>query len=161
MNGLTPSFYTANARLFQTSQDAYDLWYQQSVNFYDYRQHQQPAQQVNVRRSMEPNQQQESYDNYDGMTSNMRQNHLPSSTAPPSVKQPQKTPPNKTKPVLTRDRDGNSNRNGDKVFKRRPGACTRCKQVKMKCDFAPGEQTCQRCKPKGYRCVVEAPKPKV
>ncbi|PBK66478.1 hypothetical protein ARMSODRAFT_1047410 [Armillaria solidipes] len=60
-----------------------------------------------------------------------------------------------------RDRDGKSNRNGDKVFRRRPGACTRCKQVKMKCDFAPSEQTCQRCQPKGYRCVVEAPKPKL
>ncbi|KAK0440535.1 hypothetical protein EV421DRAFT_2083664 [Armillaria borealis] len=161
MSGLTPSLYTANAGLFQTSQDVYDLWYQQSVNFYDYGQHQQPAQPVNVRRSMEPNQQQESYNNYDQMTSNMCQNHLPSSTALASVKQPQKTPPNRTNHVLTRDSDGNSNRNGDKVFRRRPGACTQCKQVKMKCDFAPGEQTCQRCKPKGYHCVVEAPKPKV
>ncbi|PBK66466.1 hypothetical protein ARMSODRAFT_851481, partial [Armillaria solidipes] len=43
---------------------------------------------------------------------------------------------------------------------RRPGACTRCKQVKMKCKFVPGKQTCQRYKPKGYHCVVEAPKPK-
>ncbi|KAK0502120.1 hypothetical protein EDD18DRAFT_1346689 [Armillaria luteobubalina] len=48
-----------------------------------------------------------------------------------------------------------------KVFQCRPGACTRCKQVKMKCDFAPGEQTCQRCKSKGYPCLVEAPKPNV
>ncbi|KAK0214500.1 fungal-specific transcription factor domain-containing protein [Armillaria fumosa] len=31
----------------------------------------------------------------------------------------------------------------------------------MKCNFAPGEQACQRCKPKSYHCVVEAPKPKV
>ncbi|KAK0214513.1 hypothetical protein IW262DRAFT_1466279 [Armillaria fumosa] len=31
----------------------------------------------------------------------------------------------------------------------------------MKCDFAPGEQTCQRCKSKGYHCLDEAPKPKV
>ncbi|PBK66476.1 hypothetical protein ARMSODRAFT_1021282 [Armillaria solidipes] len=161
MSDLTPSFYDANAGLFQPSQDAYDLWYQQSVNFYDYGQHQQPAQTVNVRPSMELSQQQKSYDSYEQTTSNMRQNYLPPSTAQPSVKQSQKMPSGKTMHVLTEDRDGSSNRNGDKVFRRRPGACTRCKQVKMKCDFAPGEQTCQRCKPKGYHCVVEAPKPKV
>ncbi len=161
MTGVTPSLYDANVGLFQPSQDGYDLWYHQNVNFDDYRQYQQRAQPVNDYHPTVPNQQQESYDNYDQMTSNMRQNQLPPSTAPPSVKQLQETHPNKTKPMLTRDKDGNSNRNGGKAFKRRPGACTRCKQVKMKCDFSPGEQTCQRCKPKGYHCVVEAPKPRV
>ncbi|SJL15625.1 uncharacterized protein ARMOST_19128 [Armillaria ostoyae] len=161
MNGLTPSLYTANARLFQPSQDVDDLWYQQNVNFYEYGQYQQPAQPVNDGHPTVPNQQKESYDSYDQMTSNMRQNHLLPSTAPTSVKLPQEMPPNKTKPVLARDGDGNSNHNSDKVFRRRPGACTQCKQVKMKCEFAPGEQTCQRCKPKGYHCTIEAPKPKV
>ncbi|KAK0234469.1 hypothetical protein EDD85DRAFT_774367 [Armillaria nabsnona] len=74
---------------------------------------------------------------------------------------PQKTPPNRTIHVLTRGKDGDSNRNGGRDFRRRPGACTRCKQVKMKCDFVPGEQICQRCQAKGYHCVVEAPKPKL
>ncbi|KAK0502110.1 hypothetical protein EDD18DRAFT_1064935 [Armillaria luteobubalina] len=60
-----------------------------------------------------------------------------------------------------KNRGGNSNRSSNKVFRRRPGACTRCRQVKTKCDFSPGEQACQRCKPRGYHCVVEAPKPKV
>ncbi|KAK0471072.1 hypothetical protein IW261DRAFT_912826 [Armillaria novae-zelandiae] len=31
----------------------------------------------------------------------------------------------------------------------------------MKCDFPPDEKVCKRCKPKGSRCIVEAPKPKV
>ncbi|KAK0452932.1 fungal-specific transcription factor domain-containing protein [Desarmillaria tabescens] len=31
----------------------------------------------------------------------------------------------------------------------------------MKCDFPLNEKACKRCKPKGYQCVVEAPKPKV
>ncbi|PBK66480.1 hypothetical protein ARMSODRAFT_1021285 [Armillaria solidipes] len=31
----------------------------------------------------------------------------------------------------------------------------------MKCEFPPDEKVCKRCKPKGYRCIVEAPKPKV
>ncbi|KAK0234486.1 hypothetical protein EDD85DRAFT_1025365, partial [Armillaria nabsnona] len=161
MTGVTPSLYDANVGLFQPSQDGYDLWYHQNVNFDDYGQYQQPAQLVNDYYPTVPNQQQESYDNYDQMTSNMHQNQLSPSTAPPSVKQLQETHPNKTKPMLTRDKDGNSNRNGGKAFKRRPGACTQCKQVKMKCDFSPGEQTCQRCKPKGYHCVVEAQKPRV
>ncbi len=161
MSNLTPSFYDSNAGLFQPSQDAYDLWYQQSVNFYDYGQHQQPAQSFNVQHSMELNQRQKSYDSCEQSASNMHQNHLPPSTAQPSVKQSQKTPSGKTMHGLMGSRDGKPNRNNDKVFRRRPGACTRCKQVKMKCDFAPGEQTCQRCKPKGYHCIVEAPKPKV
>ncbi len=161
MTGVTSSLYDANVGLFQPSQDGYDLWYQQNVNFDDYGQYQQPAQPVDDHHPTVPNQQQESYDNYDQMTNNIRQNQLLPSTSPLSVKQPQETHSNKTKPLLTRDKDGNSNRNGDDAFKRRPGACTRCKQVKMKCDFVPGEQTCQRCKPKGYHCIVEAPKPKV
>ncbi|KAK0214520.1 hypothetical protein IW262DRAFT_1514891 [Armillaria fumosa] len=160
MSDPTPSFYDANAGLFQVSQNAYDLWYQQSVNFYEYGQHQEPTQPVNDQYLMEPNQQQGSYDSYDQTRSNMRRNHLPPSSRP-SIRQLQKTPSGKTMNVLMEDRDGNSNRNGDKVFRRRPGACTRCKQVKMKCHFAPGEQTCQRCKAKGYHCVVESPKPKV
>ncbi|KAK0234481.1 hypothetical protein EDD85DRAFT_84347 [Armillaria nabsnona] len=161
VTGLIPSLYDANIGLFQPSQDVDDLWYQQNVNFYDYGQHQQPAQPVNVDHPTVPNQQQEGYGSYDQMTSNMRQNYLLPSTAPTSVKLPQETPANKAKPVLTKDRDGNANDNGNKVFRRRPGACTRCKQVKMRCDFAPGEQTCQRCKPKSYHCIVESPKPKV
>ncbi|KAK0440529.1 hypothetical protein EV421DRAFT_1737195 [Armillaria borealis] len=154
MSSLTPSSCDANVGLVQPFQDGYDLWYPQSVNFYDYRQHQEPTQPVNDQHPMESNQQQESYDSYDQTTSNMCRNHLPPSSAQLSMRQPQKTPPNRMMHVLTRDRDGKSNRNGDKVFRCRPG-------VKMKCDFAPGEQTCQRCQPKGYHCVVEAPQPKV
>ncbi len=162
MTGVTSSLYDASVGLFQPSRDGYDLWYQQNINFDDYGQSQQPVQPVNDHHpTASPNQQQESYDNYDQMASNVRQNQLLPSTSPLSMKQPEETHPNKTKPLPTRDKDGNSNHNGDKAFSRRPGACTRCKQVKMKCDFVPGEQTCQRCKPKGYHCVVEAPKPKV
>ncbi|KAK0187333.1 hypothetical protein F5146DRAFT_1209911 [Armillaria mellea] len=139
MSDLTPSFYPANVGLFLTSQDVYHLWYQQSVDFYDYGQHQQSTQQGKDRHPM--SNQQEGHGNYDQMITIEHRNQLPPCTAPPSVKQPQKTPTNGTK--------------------RRPGACTRCKQVKMKCDFTVGEQTFQRCKPKGYHCVVEAPKPKV
>lgn len=159
-SGLTPSCYGA---MFQPSQDVYDPWYQQSGNFYDCAQQQEPTQPVNDQYPTEPNQQQDSYDSCDQMRIYMSQNHVsPSTSAPPSVRQPlEKTPSGKTTHVLMKDRDGNSNRNGDKVFRRRPGACIRCKQVKMKCDFAPGEKTCQRCKPKGYHCVVESPKPKV
>ncbi|KAK0471060.1 hypothetical protein IW261DRAFT_1513660 [Armillaria novae-zelandiae] len=160
MSGLTPSFYDTRVGLLQPSQDADDPWFQQNLNFYDYGQHQQPAQLVNGQSSMDPWQQQESYDSYDQIASNMLQSHLPPSAAQPPRKQPQKTPPNTKMHVLTaRATDGNSD--GGKIFRRRPGACTRCKQVKMKCDFAPGEQICHRCKPKGYHCVVESPKPKV
>ncbi|SJL15610.1 uncharacterized protein ARMOST_19113 [Armillaria ostoyae] len=157
-SSFSPSCYGA---LFQPSQDVYDPWYQQSVNFYDYGQHQQPVQPVNVWHSVEPNQQQNSCDSCDQTTSNMHQNHLPPSTsAPPSVKQSQKTLSGKMTHVLMKDRDGNFDRNSDKAFRRRPSACTRCKQVKMKCKFALGEKACQQCKPKGYHCVVEAPKSK-
>ncbi|KAK0502125.1 hypothetical protein EDD18DRAFT_1346694 [Armillaria luteobubalina] len=159
MSDLTPSFYDANAGLFQLSRDAYDLWYQQGVDFYEYGQHQEPTQPVNDQHRMEPDQQQESYVSYDQTRSNKSQNHLPPSSQP-SIRQLQKTPPGKTMHVPLEDRDSNSNRNGDKVFRRRPDACTHCKKVKMKCDFAPGEQACQRCKLKGYHCVVDAPKPK-
>ncbi|KAK0502122.1 hypothetical protein EDD18DRAFT_1139337 [Armillaria luteobubalina] len=159
MSDLTPSFYDANTGLFQLSRDAYDLWYQQGVDFYEYEQHQEPTQPVNDQHRMEPNQQLESYVSYDQTRSNTRRNHVPSPSQQ-SIGQLQKTPSRKTMHVLLEDRNVNSNRNGDNVFKRRPGACTRCKQVKMKCDFAPGEQTCQRCKLKGYRCVVKAPKPR-
>ncbi|KAK0452965.1 fungal-specific transcription factor domain-containing protein [Desarmillaria tabescens] len=160
---LTPSFYGASVELSRPSHDVYNQWYQQRVNFYDYRQMQQrPIQQVNDRRPIEPGMQRDRHNSYGQMMSNMYQNCLPSiKAAPPSVEQPQKTPPDKTTPTPTRDMDGSSNRNGDNALRRRPGACIGCKKVKMKCNFAPGEKKCQRCKPKGYRCIVEAPKPKV
>ncbi|KAF7366045.1 hypothetical protein MVEN_00480700 [Mycena venus] len=52
---------------------------------------------------------------------------------------------------------------------RRPGACTHCKKLKMKCDFGPGgrgnpgtddhaENTCRRCRAGGHVCIVEGRK---
>ncbi len=156
-SSFTPSCYGA---MFQPFQDVYDPWYQQSGSYYDYAQQQEPTRPVNDQYLMEPNQPQDSYDQ---RTSYLRQNHhlSPSTSDPPSAKQSQRTPSGRMTYVLMEDRDGKPNRNGDNVFRRRSGACTRCKQVKMKCDFTPGEKTCQRCKPKGYHCVVEPPKPKV
>ncbi|KAK0502109.1 hypothetical protein EDD18DRAFT_681233 [Armillaria luteobubalina] len=162
MTGLAPSLYD---RLLQPSQDVYDLWYQRNINLYDHGQYQQPTQPAKNHHPTAPNQQQERYDNYDQlMASNMPQNHFPPTTAPPPVKQSEsleKTPSEKRMHALMKNRDGNSNCQSDKVFKRRPGACTRCRRVKMKCNLAPGEKTCQRCKPKGYHCVVEAPRTRV
>lgn len=160
MSSFSPSCYDANIELLQPSQ-AYDLWYQRSVDFYDYGQRQQSAQPTDSHYSMEPNQPQERCDNYDQTSSNMRENHLPLYSAQWSRKQPQKMSPNGMMQVPMKNRGGNSNRSSNKVFRRRPGACTRCRQVKTKCDFSPGEQASQRCKPRGYHCVVEAPKPKV
>ncbi|KAK0187345.1 hypothetical protein F5146DRAFT_1004265 [Armillaria mellea] len=160
MSSLISSFSDANIGLLQPIQDAYDLWYQQGIHFYDYGQHQQSTQPGDAQHPIEPNQPQEHYNSYDRPASNMLQNHIPPSTAQPSRDQPQKAPQNRKMHVFMKDMDGKSDRNHDMVFRHRPGACTQCKQVKMKCDFAPGEQACQRCKSKGYHCIVEAPKPK-
>ncbi|KAK0502116.1 hypothetical protein EDD18DRAFT_1346684 [Armillaria luteobubalina] len=141
MSYFSPSFSDVNVGLLQPIQDGCDLWYQQNASFHEYGQHQRLTQQVNDQYSIDPYRQQESYNSYDRMASNLLQNHLPPSHVQPPREQSQKTPQEK------------------KI--RRPGACTRCKRVKMKCDFAPGEQTCQRCKLKGYHCIVESRKPKV
>ncbi|KAI0062961.1 hypothetical protein BV25DRAFT_1803108 [Artomyces pyxidatus] len=43
---------------------------------------------------------------------------------------------------------------------RRPGACSRCKKLKMKCVFAPENPTCSRCSLGGHQCQVEGRKPR-
>ncbi|KAK0214503.1 hypothetical protein IW262DRAFT_1466262 [Armillaria fumosa] len=157
MGGLTPSVYGAMSQLYQ---DDYNSWYRQSSNSYDYASRQEPTQPINVQYPIDIDMQQDSYDQ---IVSDIRQNCLsPSTSLPPSVKPPQQMQSTKTTRMLMEDKDDNCNRQGhdSKGFQHRPGACTRCKQVKMKCDFAPGEPTCQRCKPKGYHCLIEAPKPK-
>ncbi|KAK0187324.1 hypothetical protein F5146DRAFT_1142281 [Armillaria mellea] len=146
MTGVTPSLYDADIGLFKQSQDGYHPWYQHNINFNDYGQGPQPAHLVNGHHPTVPNQQQEGYNNSDQMTSNMEQNQFPLSIALLSTKQPEETYSNKMKTMLTGDKNGssNSNGNGDKAY--------RCR---------PGEKACQRCKSKGYRCIIEAKNPKV
>ncbi|KAK0214499.1 hypothetical protein IW262DRAFT_1497078 [Armillaria fumosa] len=128
MTGLAPYLHDG---LFQPSQDVYDLWYQQNVTFHDYGQCQQPIQLAKDHRPMAPNQQQGNYHNYDQMTRNMRQNHLPQSTAPPPVIQPlEKRPSGKRIHALMKDMEGNSDCHSDKVFRRRPGAHARDASLK-------------------------------
>ncbi len=154
----TPSFYDTNSELFQQSQDTYGLWYQQPADVDDYGVRQQPYHQGISQYPTEPYQQQDSYNNHDQIpTSVSYQNHPPSSQSPPSVKKPT---PNK-KCLLMMDREGEFDNSSNNIVKRRPGACTQCKKIKMKCEFPPDEKVCKRCKPKGCRCIVEAPKPKV
>ncbi|CAE7147292.1 unnamed protein product, partial [Rhizoctonia solani] len=43
---------------------------------------------------------------------------------------------------------------------RRPGACSNCKRLKMKCVFEDGAELCQRCKHTNKPCVVEGRKPR-
>ncbi|KAK0440527.1 hypothetical protein EV421DRAFT_1737193 [Armillaria borealis] len=157
MIGPTHSFYNTNSEPFQPSQDTYGLWYQRA-DVDDYGVCQQPYHQGISQYPTEPCQQQDSYNNYDQIpTSVSYQNHPPSSQSPPSVKKP--TPNKKCPPLM--DREGEFDNSGNNIVKRRPGACTQCKKIKMKCEFPPDEKICKRCKPKGYRCIVEAPKPKV
>ncbi|CAE6480281.1 unnamed protein product [Rhizoctonia solani] len=42
----------------------------------------------------------------------------------------------------------------------RPGACSNCKRLKMKCVFEDGADICQRCKHTNKPCVVEGRKPR-
>jgi hypothetical protein len=42
----------------------------------------------------------------------------------------------------------------------RPGACTHCKKLKIKCDFSLDAAVCKRCKNSGHHCVVEGRKPR-
>ncbi|KAF8693794.1 hypothetical protein RHS03_08346, partial [Rhizoctonia solani] len=42
----------------------------------------------------------------------------------------------------------------------RPGACSNCKRLKMKCVFEDGMDICQRCKHTNKNCVVEGRKPR-
>ncbi|KAK0214512.1 hypothetical protein IW262DRAFT_1300599 [Armillaria fumosa] len=90
MSSLSPSFYDTNTGLFQPSQDAYNLWYQQSINFHDDGQHQQSAHPVDGQHLMEPNQPQECYNNYDQMANkHARDASLEATTAslkPPNQK---------------------------------------------------------------------------
>lgn len=108
-------------------------------------------------RHLEEQQQSDSYDNHDHLPVRVRfQSHLPNVSP---AQQP--TLDKKNRPSV-KDGEGESDDSGNDAVKRRPrGACIQCKKIKMKCDFPPGERACKRCKPKGYRCVVEAPKPKV
>ncbi|KAI0296978.1 hypothetical protein B0F90DRAFT_1743135 [Multifurca ochricompacta] len=41
---------------------------------------------------------------------------------------------------------------------RRPGACSRCKKLKMRCAFGPDPRTCIRCAAGSHNCVVEGRK---
>ncbi|KAK0214522.1 hypothetical protein IW262DRAFT_275863 [Armillaria fumosa] len=146
MIGPASSFYDTNSEPLQPSQDNYGLRYQQRVDVDDYGVRQQSYQQ------------QYHHIDYNRLpTSVSYQNHPLLSPSPPSVKQPT---PNK-KCLSTTDREGELDNSDNNIVKRRPGACTQCKKTKMKCDFPPDEKVCKRCKSKGYRCIVEAPKPKV
>ncbi|PBK66477.1 hypothetical protein ARMSODRAFT_960039 [Armillaria solidipes] len=157
MSGPTTPLYYAHSKLLQSPHDAYGLWYQQS-NIYDNGPQRQPTQQDQHPR--EQQQQQDSYNNHDQLPVHVRyQNHLPTVS---SAKQPQRPTLDKKKRPSVKDGEGESNNSDDDVVRRRPGgACIQCKKIKMKCDFPPDEKACKRCKPKGYKCVVEAPKPKV
>lgn len=52
-------------------------------------------------------------------------------------------------PVTTRNPQGTG---------RRPGACSRCKKLKMRCSFGPDPRTCIRCAAGSHFCVVEGRK---
>jgi hypothetical protein len=41
-----------------------------------------------------------------------------------------------------------------------PGACTRCRRLKMKCEFKDGAYDCSRCTHGGHECIFEERKPK-
>ncbi|KAI0041669.1 hypothetical protein FA95DRAFT_1565152 [Auriscalpium vulgare] len=43
---------------------------------------------------------------------------------------------------------------------RRPGACSRCKRLKMKCVFTNDGNSCSRCSVGGHECLVEGRKPR-
>jgi hypothetical protein len=159
MTSPTSSSYYAHSELLQPPHDAYGLWYQQSINIYDNGPQWQPTQQDHDQHPREQ-QQQDSYNNHDQLPVHVRyQNYLPTVS---SAKQPQKPTLDKKKRPTVKNGEDESNNSDDDVVRRRPGgACIQCKKIKMKCDFPPDEKACKRCKPKGYKCVVEAPKPKV
>ncbi|KAF8589368.1 hypothetical protein K439DRAFT_1628805 [Ramaria rubella] len=43
---------------------------------------------------------------------------------------------------------------------RLPGACVHCKGLKVKCEFSPGQDTCNRCRSGRKECVVMGRKPR-
>ncbi|KAI0073841.1 hypothetical protein K474DRAFT_134101 [Panus rudis PR-1116 ss-1] len=48
----------------------------------------------------------------------------------------------------------------DTAILRPPGACARCKRLKMKCVFTPDAASCTRCACGNHECVVEGRKPR-
>ncbi|KAK0214502.1 fungal-specific transcription factor domain-containing protein [Armillaria fumosa] len=150
------SSYCAHSQPLRPPHDAYDLWYQQHINIHDNGLRHQLTQQGHDQHLGEQ-QQSDSYNNHDHLPVHVRyQSHLP------NVSSAQQPTLDKKNPPSVKDGEGESNDSGNDAVRRRPGgACIQCKKIKMKCDFPPGERACKRCKPKGYKCVIEAPKPKV
>ncbi|KAF9457171.1 fungal-specific transcription factor domain-containing protein [Collybia nuda] len=49
-------------------------------------------------------------------------------------------------------------RPGPRTMPKSSGACVHCKSLKVKCEFAPGETTCQRCQAGNYQCLARSRK---
>ncbi|KAG7452580.1 uncharacterized protein BT62DRAFT_977217 [Guyanagaster necrorhizus] len=50
--------------------------------------------------------------------------------------------------------EAESSRRSSRVpFNKASGACVHCKSLKVRCEFSPGETTCQRCQAGSYECI--------
>ncbi|KAF9053603.1 hypothetical protein BDZ89DRAFT_976137 [Hymenopellis radicata] len=54
--------------------------------------------------------------------------------------------------------DAASPRRGTRPPAKSSGACVHCKSLKVRCEFSPGQKTCQRCQAGNYECIPRSRK---
>ncbi|KAF8921372.1 hypothetical protein CPB85DRAFT_1372495 [Mucidula mucida] len=54
--------------------------------------------------------------------------------------------------------DAVSPRRGTRPPAKSSGACVHCKSLKVRCEFSPGQKTCQRCQAGNYECIPRSRK---